>query len=204
MNIRAILFDADGVLQQRPPGWRSSLGKRLGFSGNPDAFIAEIYTTEPPILDGRTDFIELLLALLKRWNCRASLEEALTVWTMLDVDEELLNLIEDLRQRGVQCHLASNQEPYKARYMSEVLGYQRRFDNEFYSCHLGYKKPDQRYFLTILQELALPPEQILFIDDRQPNVDSAKTVGLKAETFDLKSGRGELHRILRVHGIPID
>ena len=39
---------------------------------------------------------------------------------------------------------------YRARYMSEDLGYSRLFDREFYSCDIGHKKPDAAYFLAIL------------------------------------------------------
>lgn len=56
MTIEAILFDADGVIQQRPQGWKDALGKRLGFSGDPSDFLADVYDVETPILDGRADF----------------------------------------------------------------------------------------------------------------------------------------------------
>ncbi|ETX04409.1 MAG: hypothetical protein ETSY2_28985 [Candidatus Entotheonella gemina] len=201
MPIKAILFDADGVIQQRPEGWKDALGERLGFRGNPSDFLAEVYDAETPILDGQTDFTEVLSNLLSRWNCRATLAEALDVWTMLDVASEITEMVRALKQSGVACHLASNQEPYKARYMSEVLGYRHLFDKEFYSCHIGLKKPDSGYFRAILSNLTLPPNQILFIDDRQANVVSARGVGLHADTFQLETGRVELLQILRAHGL---
>lgn len=203
MPIQAVLFDADGVLQQRPQGWRDALGERLGFSGNPSDFLADVYNAETPILDGQAEFPEVLATLLSRWNCRASLEEALRVWTMLDVDSEITDTIRTLRQNGIACHLASNQERYKARYMSEVLGYRDLFDREFYSCHIGLKKPDGGYFRAILNTLELPPDQLLFIDDRQANVDSAREVGLHAVTFHLDTGWEELHRLLGAHGLRV-
>lgn len=200
MPIEAILFDADGVIQRRPPGWKDALGERLGFSGHPNDFLADIYDAETPILDDQADFIEALSSILSRWQCQATLEEALSVWTMLDVDAEMTEIIRGLRRSGTACHLASNQERYKARYMSEVLGYRHLFDKEFYSCHLGVKKPDGAYFRAILNDLQLPPHQVLFIDDRQANVDSAHRVGLHAFTFHLDTGRDELHRLLGAQG----
>ncbi len=204
MTIAAVLFDADGVIQQRPQGWREGLGEHLGFSGDPVDFLADVYDAETPILDGRADFTERLSHLLSQWNCRATLEEALHVWTMLDVDSKITETIRALRRNGTDCHLASNQESYKARYMSEVLGYRDLFDKEFYSCHIGIKKPDGRYFRAILGDLELPPNQILFIDDRQANVDSAREQGLHAATFHLATGWDELHRLLSAHGLHID
>jgi len=113
MPIEAVLFDADGVLQQRPRGWKDALGERLGFRGNPDDFLADVYDVETPMLDGRADFTEVLATLLSRWHCRVTLEEALRVWTMLDVDAEITETVRTLRRSGVACHLASNQEGHK-------------------------------------------------------------------------------------------
>lgn len=203
MPIKAILFDADGGIQRRPHGWKDALGERLGFRGDPTGFLADVYDAEIPILDGGNDFIERLSTLLAHWNCTATLEEALHVWTMLDVGSEIMETISSLRQRGVNCHLASNQEAYKARYMSEVLGYRDLFDKQFYSCHIGVKKPDGGYFRAILSDLKLPPNQLLFIDDRQANVDSAREVGLHAATYHLNTGLAELHRILGAHDLHI-
>jgi HAD superfamily hydrolase (TIGR01509 family) len=200
MPIEAILFDADGVLQERPEGWRDALSERLGFRGDAEVFLADVYDVETPILDGQSDFVALFSSLLSRWNCSVTLEEALRIWTMLHVEADIIETVRALKRHGVACHLASNQERYKARYMSEVLGYGELFEREYYSCHLGVKKPDQRYFRAILSDLALPPDRVLFIDDRQANVDSARHVGLHAFTFHLTAGKDDLHRQLAAHG----
>ena len=203
MPIEAILFDADGVIQERPQGWRDALGERLGFRGNPEDFLADVYAAETPILDGSADIVEVLSTLLSKWNSSVTLDEALRVWTMLHVETAMIDTVRALKRRGAACHLASNQERYKARYMSEVLGYGELFEREYYSCHLGVTKPDQRYFRAILSDLALPPDQVLFIDDRQANVDSARHVGLHAFTFHLAAGKDDLHRQLAAHGFHI-
>ncbi len=40
-RIEAVLFDADGVMQRRPRGWKDALGERLGFRGEPDVTLAQ-------------------------------------------------------------------------------------------------------------------------------------------------------------------
>lgn len=202
MRIEAVLFDADGVIQKRPHGWRDALGERLGFSGEDGEFLAGAFRAEEPALEGRADFNRALSALLSRWNCRATLDEALRVWTMLDVDSKITDAIRRLRQRGVSCHLASNQEPYKAHYMSEVLGYRHLFEQEFYSCHLGVKKPKQAYFRAIVNALGVPPNRMLFIDDRPHNVDAAREVGLHGSTYHIEAGIDGLNRILEAYELP--
>lgn len=80
--------------------------------------------------------------------------------------------------------------------MSETLGYRDVFDQEFYSCELGYMKPETGYFEAIVTETALPPSDMLFIDDREVNVTAARQVGLKASVFqtDWDANR---HAVLR-------
>ncbi|MGQ4806875.1 hypothetical protein NKDENANG_00212 [Candidatus Entotheonellaceae bacterium PAL068K] len=96
---------------------------------------------------------------------------------MIKVDSEITDTIRTLRRSDVGCHLATDQERHKARCMSEVLGYSNLFDKEFYSCHIGLMKPDDAYFRTILNNIKLPPNQVLFVDDLQVNVDSAREGG---------------------------
>ncbi len=203
MSIKTVLFDADGVIQRRPEGWKDSLGDLLGFCGDPGEFLSEVRTVEGPTIDGSSDFSQVLLPVMSRWNCRASLDDALRVWTMIVVVPEITSIITALRRNGIWCHLATNQEQHRARYMSESLGYAGLFDKEFYSCHLGMMKPSKGYFRAILDDIGVPAEQVLFIDDLQANVDSAREVGLHAATFSTETGQEGLRRILAEHDLPI-
>lgn len=200
-NIKAILFDADGVMQKRPDGWRDSLPALLGCDGDPEVLIIDLYTAELSALNGQSDFIAILSDLLIRGNCRATLDDALRVWTMIETDSKMVEAVRTLRRNGVACYLASNQELYRARYMSEVLGYSDLFDKEFYSCWMGTQKPLATYFHAILEDIQLAPNDVLFIDDHQINVDGARRVGLHAATFDLRTDRTGFPGILRQFGV---
>ena len=48
---------------------------------------------------------------------------------------------------------------------------------------LGVRKPDPRYFEAIVETLPFAPQDMLFIDDNEPNVKSARTLGLSAAHF---------------------
>ena len=121
---------------------------------------------------------------------------------MIEPDLDVLHVVTALRQCGVGCYLATNQEPIRAAYMSEQLGYRELFDREFYSCRLGEAKPDAAYFRALLLGLDLPPEATLFLDDNVANVASARAVGLHAERFLVEAGRSQLEQILAAYGLP--
>lgn len=184
MTIQAIFFDADGVVQRQRAEFRSILSDLLGSpQDNIDAFLQDIFKAERPALTGHRNFVEDLADVLLKWNCRGTVQDALRAWEQIDVDDDMLTMINTLRVSGTYCGLATNQQQYRARYMSETLGYREVFDREFYSCVLGYMKPNTGYFQAILQKLPFPPGNVLFIDDHEPNIMAARQVGLHASVF---------------------
>jgi hypothetical protein len=74
--IEAVLCDADGVIQRRPDGWRRDLGTALGFDGDSDQFLVDLFVEEIPALVCGIGISEGLSRVLGRWSCRASLEES--------------------------------------------------------------------------------------------------------------------------------
>src|SRR5262245_23428391 len=177
--VEAILFDADGVVQRptadRQAQWRALVG---GVDEAVTPFKLDIFTVERPCHDGTNDFVSALRDVLARWNCRGTVEDALRAWTAIHVDQPVIDLIAKVRASGVACHLATNQEPYRARHMREVLEYGKAFDRLFFSCEMGCSKPDPTYFTTIIESLKLVPDAVLFIDDVEANVAAAESIGI--------------------------
>ncbi len=203
MTIGVILFDADGVIQRTAGDWRARFAEMLDDATHLDAFVAEIFASERPCLTGAVDFPTQLGEVLRRWRSRTTVEQALTIWTNIEVDKGVVEVISALRRSGVTCCLASNQQAHRAHYMSGELGYRSLFDREFYSCRIGHAKPDAAYFEYILADLQLAPEQALFIDDVEPNVVSARQVGIPSVHFPANAGADALSGHLAAHGIRV-
>lgn len=73
------------------------------------------------------------------------------------------------------------------------------FDHCFYSCEVGFRKPDLAYFEAIMNRLALSAGECLFIDDSEANVESARTAGLVSVQYKFRSlsgAKGELDAIV--------
>ena len=201
IRIEAVLFDADGVIQRPSQDRRRAWAEVLGRKSDVDRLLADVFAAEHRALAGHSSFVEALSQILTTWNCRGTLDEALRAWTMLDVDPGVIDVISALRQRGIRCYLATNQEPHRAQHMSETFGYKEVFDAEFYSCRLGIAKPDAAYFLAILNDIQVRPDRVLFLDDRQENVDAARSVGLHAIEFSLEAGLDALNQVLAEFGL---
>lgn len=208
MRVEAILFDADRVVQRptadRHEQWRALVG---GVDEAVRPFKHDIFTAERPCHDGSGNFVSALRDVLARWNCRGSVDDALRAWTAIAIDQAVIDLIAKVRASGVRCHLATNQEPYRARHMREALRYGQAFDRLFFSCEMGCSKPDPAYFTMILESLNVAPDAVLFIDDMEANVAAAESVGIRAELFAPESpatAAAELHRILVGYQITLD
>ena len=53
------------------------------------------------------------------------------------------------------------------------------FETKTNSCYLGTWKPDKRMYLHALEQMKLPPEQTVFIDDGEENLDGAAIFGIQ-------------------------
>ena len=202
MNIRAVLFDADGVLQQEVDGGREKVACLDGSATPNQAFLADFLKAEIPCLKGEADFAVTAAEVLKKWNSPYSVEHAIETHTkIVEVNPDSIEVVHALRKSGIGAYLATNQHEYRARYMSGDFGYADIFDGEFYSCRLGHMKPDTGYFHAILKALSFAPEQLLFIDDRERNVSAAKSVGIHGVEYDIEDGVDALRGILRGYGL---
>jgi putative hydrolase of the HAD superfamily len=207
MPITTILFDADGVVQG-PMADRRAMWTELlsGREHDVDQFVGALFDVERTCYQGGGDFVAALPDLLVRWNCSGTVEDLLLAWTAIDVDGEVVELIAMFRSSGITCCLATNQESFRGRYMAETLGYGAVFDRQFYSCELGFSKPDPKYFAVILETLSLSAQDVLFVDDVEANTNGAASVGIHAETFIPTQGIrpvDEMRRLLRRYGLTL-
>ena len=204
LNIQAVLFDADGVLQQPVEGGREKVACLDGSAAPNEAFLQDFFRAEMPCLRGDADMADTVADVLKKWDSPFSVEQAIETHTkIVAVNPESIEVVRALRRSGVPAYLATNQHEYRARYMSEVFGYVDIFDGEFYSCRVGAMKPDPDYFYAILKSLPYQPEQLLFIDDRDRNVAAARSVGIHGVEYELGEGVEALRGIMEDYGLEL-
>ena len=204
---KAVLFDADGVLQLEA-AWRDDLADVVGPEDEErkeQVFDAIAEAEGPATMTGRADLEHALTRVLDR-DDEVELESAdvIEAWQAIEVHEDVIEGVRALAGRGLIRALTTNQNPPRARWMQENLGYDELFDAQFYSCEIGLAKPDPAYFTHVLRELGVEPQDALFLDDTAVNVESAARLGLRAELFARNGGRAELDRILAAHGLGTD
>jgi glucose-1-phosphatase len=60
------------------------------------------------------------------------------------------------------------------------------FNNVYYSCSLGMRKPEAAIFRKVIEANSLKPHETLFIDDSPQHVEGARNAGLKAMLYSPK------------------
>lgn len=109
----------------------------------------------------------------------------------------MVELLERLKKKGYGLYLLSNTSLrfYEFSKSFEVF---KLFDGKIVSASEKLMKPDQAIFRLLCERFQLVPEECVFIDDTQVNIDAAKTAGLSAHLFQ---GSEELNAFFEKTGI---
>ena len=92
----------------------------------------------------------------------------------------MFDLLERLATRGRYLLATINNESTELnRYRIETFGLRRYFDTFFSSSSLGVKKPDKAIYEMALDITMRSPEECVFIDDRELNLQCAVLEGMR-------------------------
>lgn len=95
-------------------------------------------------------------------------------------NQETLKAMGLLRKNGIEICLLSNALPI----LSDTGIKFAKPQYIFTSYNLGLLKPDIAIYQAIQQELNVPYNELLFIDDKEKNVTSAKSLGINGIIFN--------------------
>ena len=197
MAVKALILDADGVVQHSSLRWLAGWVSM----GGPGLFPA-LSRAERLTLDGSTEFEPLIARILAERGLDITVEDVLTYWCRTEPVPSMLRLVDRVRAAGVITAMGTNQNPVRGRYMLENLPYAEHFDALFHSWQIGYAKPDPAFFTHIVEALGIEPEEAVFVDDMAQNVAGARAAGLRGVHFPLLDTIGHLRLRLRKLEVP--
>lgn len=197
--IRAILFDADGVVINRDKYFSQELVKDYGVSKEK---IEKFFQTEfQECLTGRADLKEVIAPYLKDWGVNKSVDGLLDDWFSFEnrPNLPLIQKIKEIKAQGIKCYLATNQEKYRAYYLAERMGFLKLFDHLFISSEVHRLKPEPDFFDYVWESIQYldfidSKEEVLLVDDTQKVIDGADAYGFKTYLYDSQEG---LERVLK-------
>lgn len=95
-------------------------------------------------------------------------------------------LIEFLENRPAQIEsiwCLSNDVSEWSQCLRQMHELQDRFAGFLISGDVGMRKPDPSIYRRLIGEIQRPPQRIVFVDDRVPNLDAAREQGLRTIHF---------------------
>ena len=142
------------------------------------------------------------------WQRRLGLSDTLADELMADywrwyvgtLDQPLVDWFARVRGRGLKAGILSNSGP-GAREAEQLWGFEEMTDDIVYSHEVGLGKPDPAVYALTAARLAVEPEQIVFLDDAEVNVEAARAAGWHAVLHEHTARSiAELERIIAAGG----
>lgn len=201
MSIKAVVFDVGNVLY----GWdpEAFLVRQIADDEERLRFLEESdFYGWHESLDGGRPFDRAAAELSEKFPSYAALIRA---WgdrfgeTIKHPVPGVHTIVEQLDSRGVPLFAITNfSADFWAPFAARERAFFSRFRDIVVSGEVKLLKPDPAIYYLALDRFGLKPEQALFIDDRQINVEAAEAVGMHAHLF---TDAAELQQRLAAEGL---
>lgn len=191
MPIKCILFDSDGVVTNAE---MFSLQYQKEFGVSNDEMLPFFRGEFQDCIVGKADLKEIITPWISKWGWQGSVESFVAYWFKVEhkVEDRVVDAIKKLKEQGIVCCLATNQEKYRTEYMKKEMGFEGLFNEIYSSAEIGFKKPDTKFYEYILKNLknkySINTDEIIFFDDTVENVKGACDVGIKAYLYTTFEG----------------
>ncbi|MCB1333958.1 MAG: HAD family phosphatase [Roseivivax sp.] len=199
MAIQAVIFDIGNVLIQWQP--ERYFDRVLG----PDRRRAMFDAIDLHAMNDRVDqgqnFAAVMAETIAAYpDWRAELEHWQAHWIDIAAPEmpESVALLRALRARGVPVFALSNFGVETFAMAEPAYPFLTEFDRRYISGHMRMVKPFPEIYAAVEADCGLPPQALLFTDDRADNIQTAADRGWQTHLFD---GAAGWHACLRDHGL---
>jgi 2-haloacid dehalogenase len=184
-EIDAVVFDLGGVLLDWSP--RHLYRKLFDDEDSMNRFLAEVCTLDWHAAHDRGVPVEESCARL----ATSYPDYADLIWAWAHRSEEMIagpiagtvEILRALKDQGTPCYALTNMEaetyPRRLRRF-EFLSW---FDGTVVSGFERTAKPDPEIFLRLLERFGLRPSATVMIDDSPPNLEAARSLGLRTVQF---------------------
>ena len=106
------------------------------------------------------------------------------------ITKDIIENIYDMREYDIFEHLPKIKLAIASNHLSAIniwidnMELRERFDYILISADCGIEKPNREFYEKLIANLKEKPEDILFVDDDQENIEAAKKSGLSVLLYD--------------------
>lgn len=106
-----------------------------------------------------------------------------TLKESVGADPTMYVLIGQLKEGGIRVGILSNIDDRYTKLIRD-FGFYEPFEPCLLSCEMGLEKPDPQAYELLIKTMNLPASEIVFIDDKVENVETAQKMGIDAFVFE--------------------
>ncbi|MFH1505932.1 MAG: HAD family phosphatase [archaeon] len=174
--IKAIIWDWNGVLAQKDvPVATKIFAEKYGFD---PLEIRRALLSEKETMETSPDFGDYFDKINKFGISKEETREALAKATTTEV----FDFAKSLNGKGIKQYLLSDQLRFRSDWWRKNCDLSF-FDGIFFSNEIGFVKPNKEAYEFVLKDINLKPEECIFIDDKNCNLEPAKKLGFKTVLF---------------------
>ena len=185
--IRNIIFDLGGVILNINPQLTVDAFRELGWNDFYDQSNLSISKTLFYNLESGSSSPETFRNNVRQMIAKQIKDNEIdTAWSamILDIPSDRVRYLEELKKSYRVFLLSNTNEIHRIKFHREFeadFGYSfyDLFERNFYSHEMGMRKPNPEIYLLALKEADLDPEETLFIDDMEENIEAARIIGMK-------------------------
>lgn len=187
MALRAVIFDYGMVLTGQPNvDAHDAMVRITGLTK--DKFENLYWADRHAYDEGKLTGLQFWQNLVRdaKLNLDANAIDQLNVWDArmwTTQNPVMLAWQNELKKRGIRTAILSNMGDTVLASIQSEFDWLPRFDVLIWSFEHKMAKPDPAIYSLTLDKLGTLPEESLFIDDKQANIDAARRLGLRAIQF---------------------
>jgi putative hydrolase of the HAD superfamily len=123
---------------------------------------------------------------LRRWDVE--------MWSR--TNDPMILWFESLRFAGVKTAILSNMPSGMVAHVRQNFPWMKHFDHQIFSADVRRIKPEPAIYEYSLDALKVPASEVLFIDDRDANLEQARAAGMRGIRFQsVNQLRDDLHAV---------
>lgn len=125
-------------------------------------------------------------------------DEGLTA-LYLDECDDINSLLKELKKSFRIIALSNTNIIHKRVWRNKYKDTMDQFEKIFSSHEINTRKPETEPYLIALDYLKMKPEEVIFLDDKEENIEPAKTLGIKTITVTSPAQmRNELNQLTKI------
>ena len=137
--------------------------------------------------DGSMEYQEIIPLFKEKLpiNLKSKVEEIMGTWyTKMPINQEICNLIKELKENDYKVYALSNTHVPVYEYVKKLeIG--KYFDGFLISAVEKMMKPNEEIYYRLFEKFNLVPQECFFIDDSEENILVSRKCGMEGHIFKI-------------------